>query len=136
MNILFTLKSPQGIHTDISLLESYKFNITYYLVDYTEATTQIFCDELNCGEAKDTCCCSTCLCCSVCAELCQCAVAETNPNKKMASVLGLDDYWLVFDYYLVSCTLSVSYTLNLKGKVSKLLCTLGSQSCRHPYRCF
>ena len=51
----------------------------------------------------------------MCAEQCSCAVAETDPNKKMASVLGLDNYWLVLKAVLVP-SLSYSYTSNSRER--------------------
>ena len=59
-------------------------------MDYTVDTEVIRCAELDC-EGRGICSCSRCLCCSICSALCDCPSATTDPNKKMAQILGFGD---------------------------------------------
>ena len=66
MNTLFALDNP--------------------LVDYTSEQETRKCSDLDC-EILEKCCCSKCLCCSVCAAKCDCPVVTKEPNKKIAEIL-------------------------------------------------
>ena len=70
LNVLFELKNP--------------------LVEYSPNTNVKVCADLDCMEKK-ACWCSLCSCCSVCSSKCSCSEAITEPNKKLAELLGFGD---------------------------------------------
>ena len=70
LNALFELKNP--------------------LVEYTPVRETKICADLNCSE-KQACLCSLCSCCSVCSSQCSCPEAESDPNQKIAELLGFGD---------------------------------------------
>ena len=58
---------------------------------------KIICCSLEC-EITRQCSCSRCLCCSNCSLTCKCPWVVTDPNDKLAKLLGLnsEDYRLIF----------------------------------------
>ena len=61
-----------------------------FLVEYVTEIVPSHCSEIHCEE-NEFCNCSMCLCCSVCASGCSCPLATSDPNKKVAQLLGFGD---------------------------------------------
>ena len=71
---------------------------TTFLVEYTVQNVE---NEFEC---------SACVCCSVCSEQCHCPMAESDPNEKMAQILGFGDC----NYRLVSQIIFQSQRVGFK----------------------
>ena len=67
-----------------------KYTYDTFSVEYTAEAVPRHCSEIHCEE-NELCTCSLCLCCSVCASGCPCPLATTDPNKKLAQLLGFGD---------------------------------------------
>ena len=71
LNTLFELKNPQK--------------------EYSSNNRIISCQDLKCEDTASSCSCSLCRCCTVCAQDCCCARAISDPDQKLADILGLSD---------------------------------------------
>ena len=68
------------------------------------------CGDLDCEETE-ACLCSLCLCCTVCVAKCSCAVAQTDPDKKLAELLGFGD--ANYGYLIKQKLVLSSFLINL-----------------------
>ena len=76
------------------------FELQHPLVEYPSNPETKDCADLECEEIQ-LCLCSLCSCCSVCTSKCSCPSAQTDPDQKVAELLGLGDekYREAQDYY-------------------------------------
>ena len=85
LNNLFTLKDPLG-----KILEHIKQTIKQILVDYSDSMEGRACDSQTCL-LDEKCSCAECSCCSVCTQKCPCPAATSDPNLRLAQILGFGD---------------------------------------------
>ena len=66
------------------------FELKNPLVEYIPNRETRLCADLDCQDSQ-VCLCSLCVCCSVCVARCGCPAAQTDPNSKLAELLGFGD---------------------------------------------
>jgi hypothetical protein len=86
MNTMFIVTNP---HRKLILTEL----LAQLCVDYqTPGVYKVSLEQKMCSsicEELHECCCSRCLCCSNCSEICSCPWAEADPDSKLGVLLGL-----------------------------------------------
>jgi hypothetical protein len=84
LNSLFTVTNPYSKST-MTIQGSIFTNLSSGVYDVEKVASGCSSD---CADQLD-CVCSTCHCCCYCSEACECRWADTDPDSKLASLLGL-----------------------------------------------